>query len=473
MSELTSPASVMSPTAEPRASPGSATSIANAEPSSPTTPSRAYALTALALLTLVNTLNHLDRQIVSILAEPIKDEFGLLDWQVGVLTGLSFAILYGVFGLPAAYIADRTNRVRMLAGCLATWSLFTVLAGFATSYAQLVMTRVIVGIAEGGGGGPSQSLTTDLFPREHRARALAILSSGIPLGTFLGTFIGGVILDLHGWRAGFLVAGLPGLVVAAVLPFAIRDRRRTPPSQPKRLEEALPDLLKRASAMGAIPSFRMVTLGGVFITFVNFGQSAFLASHFFRSHGNNLDQLAAGATAAGVSLGAGAILGGALGAAKGVPGVIGTLAGGDLTDRLSSRDIRWLTILPAIICWARIPFVIGLCLLGDIHLALACVVAQAFLTGIGAPSGYASVQGLVLPDDRSLAAASYLFALNIVGLGLGPLAVGLFSDALQSGGAHSALALQWSLLVLGAAGLFMGGLLKWQARKTIAADTIS
>lgn len=474
MRDVTSPASMAAATADSGAS-SVAGPVSNVEASFPAADtSRAYALSALALLTLVNTLNHLDRQIISILAEPIKNEFGLQDWQVGVLTGLSFALLYGLFGLPAAYLADRTNRVRMLAGCLATWSLFTALAGIATSYAQLVVTRIVVGIAEGGGGGPTQSLTSDLFPRENRARALAILSSGIPLGTFLGAFIGGVVLDLHGWRTGFLVAGLPGLALAAILPFAIKDRRKQTSAQAAARDRiAISDMVRRVVRLAAIPSFRTVTLGGVFITFVNFGQSAFLASHFFRSHGNNLDQLAAGATAAGVSLGAGAILGAALGAAKGVPGVIGTLAGGDITDRLSSRNIQWLATLPALVCWARIPFVIGVCLSPDIHVAIACVVAQAFLTGIGAPSGYSSIQGFVARDNRSLAAAAYLFALNIVGLGLGPLAVGLLSDALQAGGASSATALQWSLLVLGAGGLAVGGLLKWAARRTIAADTIS
>jgi MFS family permease len=183
-----------------------------------------FAWMAIALLTLTNTLNHLDRQIIGILAEPIKHEFGLNDGQLGLLTGLAFAALYGLASLPMAWIADRGNRPLLISICVAAWSLFTALGAAVQTFTQLVLARVAVGVAEAGGNAPAQSLIADMTPPAQRGRALAIFQVGIPLGGFFGLALGGVLLDNWSWRVAFLVAGLPGLVLAPIVLLAIIPR---------------------------------------------------------------------------------------------------------------------------------------------------------------------------------------------------------------------------------------------------------
>jgi MFS family permease len=430
----------------------------------------------IGVLTLVNTLNHLDRQIISILAEPIKLEFGLADWQLGLLTGLSFALVYGVVSLPLAYIADRTNRSLIISVSLGAWSLLTSLSGLVQNFAQLVVARVCIGMAEAGSGAPSQSLITERVPRSQRATALAILSIGIPLGSFVGMAFGGVLLDQHGWRTAMMLAGAPGLLLAIVMVLTIRD----PSARNTRATPAVRDSISTAgflsglAAIIRIRSFRYVTLGGMCITFVNYNQSAFLASFFFRAHADSLDGLAGSSGSLfGLSMGAAALLGIALGAAKGLPGVLGTLLGGRITDRLAARNIDWLARVPAYTTWLRILLVLGVFLSPAIELALIFVVLQAIVVGMGTAAGFSSVQGMAPPHQRSLAASVFLFVLNVGGLGLGPITVGLFSDGLQAGGLSAAEGLRWALILSGVSVLALGGWLKWQARLSIARDTVS
>ncbi len=426
----------------------------------------------IVLLMLTNTLNHLDRHIVSILAEPIKNEFGLADWQIGVLTGLSFAVFYGLSSLLIGHLADRTNRARVITLCLAAWSVFTALSAFVQSYLQLILLRILVGVAEGGGSAPSQSLITDITPKHRRAQALAAFTVGIPLGSFLGMLIGGVFLDLHGWRAGFMVAGLPGIALALVLLLVLRDpaRRAAIADAPakKPTVDFVRSLAGASKAIWTDRPFLFITLGGIFITFVNYGQSAFLASHFFRTFGSDLDRIGAELfSAIGLAFGAGAALGGALGLAKGLPGVVGTLWGGWMTDKLWARTPAWLGLLPALTAWARIPVIVLMLLTDNLYAALGLVVIQAFIMGLAAPAGYAAVQALAASGTRALAAASYMFMLNVAGLGLGPLLLGLLSDGLQDAGASAAEGLRNALLICAVIGLSIGGALKWAAQEPL------
>jgi MFS family permease len=441
-------------------------------------PSRS-AFYVVGLLMLANTLNHLDRQIISILAEPIKLEFALADWQLGVLTGLSFALLHGLVSLPLAHLADRTSRSRIVAACLGVWSIFTALGGLAQSYLQLLVSRVVVGVAEAGGSAPSQSLITDLVPRERRATALAVFSLGIPLGSFFGMAFGGILADTHGWRLGMIAAGLPGIALALLILMTVREPRRTLPggaSQPK--TTALPfdmnEFVGSVRSVFGIATFRNITLGGACITFVNYSQAAFLASHFFRSHAEGLQRITASdLVIVGLSFGASAFLGVVLGTAKGLPGVIGTLWGGQLTDRLSARKPEWLATVPALATWLRIPLILGVFLSPVLEVALLFVVLQAFVVGLAAPAGFATVQGLVLPGSRALAASLYALALNVIGLGLGPLSVGLLSDSFQAGGLNTGEGLRWSLISSGAGILAVGGWFKWRARRSISKELVS
>jgi MFS family permease len=189
-------------------------------------PSRAPAM-VLAMLLIVYSFNFLDRQIISILAGPIKAEFLLTDKQLGLLGGLAFAILYSTLGIPLAWLADRTKRTWVITGSLTLWSGFTMLCGLAGGFTQLFLCRLGVGIGEAGGVAPSYALIGDVFPSIRRARALAIYSLGIPVGSAMGVLFGGYIAAAVSWRIAFLSVGLAGLVLAPIFAFIVKEPRRT------------------------------------------------------------------------------------------------------------------------------------------------------------------------------------------------------------------------------------------------------
>ena len=185
-----------------------------------------YRYYVLAILVLVYMLNFLDRQIIGILAAPLKAEFGLSDSQFGLLGGIAFASVYSTLAIPLAWLADRFSRVWIMTGALAVWSGFTALCGVAGSFGQLFLFRMGVGVGESGGVAPAYSLVADYFPPHQRARALAVFAFGIPLGTAAGTLVGGVLAAEYGWRTAFIVVGLLGLLLAPVLRLTIRDPKR-------------------------------------------------------------------------------------------------------------------------------------------------------------------------------------------------------------------------------------------------------
>ena len=175
------------------------------------------------ILLLVHTFNLMDRQLINVLSPAIKQEFVLSDSQIGVLTGLSFALLYAIFGFPIARLADKKNRVNIIAICLALWSAMTALCGVANNYLQLLLARMGVGVGEAGCNPPAHSLISDYFPREQRATALGIYSIGLTAGALFGIWIGGYLASKVGWRWAFIVLGLPGVLLALILKFTIKE----------------------------------------------------------------------------------------------------------------------------------------------------------------------------------------------------------------------------------------------------------
>ena len=169
------------------------------------------------LLLIVNAFNFVDRQIVNILAEPIKQELGLADWQLGMLTGFAFAIFYALAGIPIARYAERGNRPYIIGTAIACWSAFTIFCGMAGNFFQLLLFRFGVGIGEAGGVPPAHSLISDYAPREKRASSLAFFHMGLPIGALMGLALGGLVADAYGWRAAFIIAGAPGFIVAVLL----------------------------------------------------------------------------------------------------------------------------------------------------------------------------------------------------------------------------------------------------------------
>ena len=196
----------------------------DAKPSPLTSPR--YRTYVLALLVVVYVFNFLDRQIVTILAEPIKVDLGLNDTQIGLMTGLAFALFYTVLGIPIARLADRANRVSIISVALVIWSGMTALSGFAQNFWQMLAARIGVGVGEAGCSPPAHSLIADYYPPEKRASALSIYALGIPFGSILGLLAGGWIAEIYGWRTAFFVVGVPGIALAALVKLTLREPLR-------------------------------------------------------------------------------------------------------------------------------------------------------------------------------------------------------------------------------------------------------
>jgi predicted MFS family arabinose efflux permease len=371
---------------------------------------------AIILLMVIYTLNYLDRQIINIVAEPIKAELDLEDWQLGLLTGLAFAVVYTSLGIPLARFADgsRTHRPALIASCLALWSAMTAVCGLATNYTQLLLARVGVGIGEAGCNPAAHSLISDTVPRERRASAMAVYSMGIPLGKLFGLLIGGVVAHALGWRMSFIVVAIPGLLLALVAWRALPEPRtsvihKTSPASGQSITASLRRLLP-------IRTFWMITFGGMFMAFLSYGQTAFLGSFFMRVHGVNIGQ-------------AGIMLGLALGGA----GAVGTWGGGRIADHLAQKDGRAYALIPALASTLGAALFIVAVLAQDLWIALAILALASALTSVWYGPVFATVQSLVEPDQRAMAAAVHLFFINLIGLGLGPLTFGILSDMLNHG----------------------------------------
>jgi len=408
-----------------------------------------YRSYALWMLLLIYTCNFLDRQIVNILAEPMKRDLGLMDWQLGMLTGLAFAVFYTVLGIPIARLAESRNRSTIISVSLAIWSAMTALCGLAQSFGHMLLARIGVGVGEAGCSPAAHSLIVDYTPREQRASALAFYSMGVPLGTLLGMVFGGLVADTFGWRYAFLIAGLPGVALAVIARVSLREVRIAVPagrSAPRQsVWEALSELRQKRA-------FCWTAVGAALTAFISYGQSAFFASFFFRNHSGALESAAAWVRAStGLEMGQVALVGTGLGIIIGVTGVAGTAVGGWLADRGARRNVKAYATVPA---WAAIfgmPAFLLTLLMPGLGMALLFYCVTMFLKSIWSGPVYAVVQSLASVQNRATASAVLLFVVNIVGLGLGPLCVGVLSDVFARGSGEAA-GLRWGMACSAVAG---------------------
>ncbi|KCZ92139.1 major facilitator family transporter [Hyphomonas johnsonii MHS-2] len=378
-----------------------------------------YRTWMLGLLAAAYALNLLDRQIINIVAEPLKRDLGLSDAQLGAVTGLSFALLYSVVAVPIARVADRGNRVRVIGIAVLVWSAFTAASGAATNFVQLLAMRVGVGVGEAGCGPPSQSLIADEFPPEKRSSALAIFWLGAPVGAALGLVAGGLLVSQIGWRWTVVAAGVPGLLVGALVLRTLRDprlsRREAPPAPPP-LKTVLGRLLSRRP-------FVLVMLGCGLLSFTNYASMAFAASFYLRVHKAQLETLS-------TSLGLEpiAIIGLGLGLLGGAGGAIGAIVGGQLGNRLGSIDARWLVFISAIgsaLCAAGY---FAMFSVPDVRASLCIFFIAGFFSNLWAGPGTLALQRLAEAPTRATALAINLFVSSAIGLGLGPFLIGILSD---------------------------------------------
>ena len=432
--------------------------------------SEGYRRYALVLLLALYTLNFLDRQIINILAESIKQDLKLQDWQLGLLTGLTFALFYTVLGLPIARLAERGDRVLIISIAVAVWSAFTVACGLAQNFVQLSLARLGVGVGEAGCTPPAHSLITDITPKDKRASALAFYNMGVPLGSLLGLAVGAIIADQYGWRTAFLVVGAPGLLLAVLTIFTLREPRR---GQPQPTGADAPNLKAAIAELRSKRAFWRICLGVAFLSFLGYGHIAFYGSFYMRAHGAELQGLADQVGGAlGMQLGALGFLGPALGLIIGIFGAFGTWLGGQIADRAAKRDLRAYVSVPAIAVLAGAPFFWAAMLADSAAVSLFLLAVPTLLNSLWYGPVYAGVQGLVQPRTRATAVAVLLFIANLIGLGLGPLAVGLLSDTLANSGLGEAEGLRWSLLLSSGIGLLVSYCF-WTARKTFREEMVS
>ena len=398
-----------------------------------------YRRYALGILLVVYITNFTDRQILAILMEPIKRDLNLSDTALGFLSGIAFALFYATLGIPIARIADKGSRRNVIAVCLALWSGMTALCGLAQNYWQLVAARVGTAIGEAGGSPPAHSLISDYFPPEERGRALAIYSLGIPIGILVGFLIGGWMDEWLGWRAAFFVVGVPGILLAVVLRLTLHEPPRglsDPTPAPHRARE-VPKVRDVARHMWRSPAFRHLSFATAIFAFPAYGVVQWLPSYFIRSYG-----LTPGQTATALAL------------IIGVVGGAGMYFGGWLADRLGRRDRRWYVWVPAISMLVSWPFGLGVYLASDARTALIFLLFPMFVSNMWAGPTLSMVQGLSPLRTRAMASAIIFFIINIIGLGGGPQAVGLLSDALRPHvGAES---VRYALLIVSTAYLWAG-----------------
>jgi predicted MFS family arabinose efflux permease len=385
----------------------------------------AYRWYVLGLLTLVYTFNFVDRQVLVILQEQIRAELSLMDWQLGLLSGLAFAVFYSVLGLPIAHLSENVGRKRVIAVALAFWSAMTALSGAAQSYVQLLLMRIGVGVGEAGGSPPSHSIISDIFPMRRRALALSIFSMGVYFGYLVAYSIGGWVAEDLGWRVTFVVVGLPGILLALIVAATIKEPPRGfaerieagEGDRPLAAEHAhRPGFAETLRLLWSRPSFRHLSLACSLHSIVGYGVGNFVPSFVMRAHGMPVGEL-----------------GWRLALITGLGGAAGVALGGWVADRLAQRDQRWYAWVSAISLGLTLPLTLLAFLAADWGSMLPAYIPYLLLGAMWLGPSIAVTHSLVGLRQRAVASAALFFILNLIGLGLGPLTVGTLSDLLRPG----------------------------------------
>ena len=382
----------------------------------------------LGVLVVVYTFNFIDRQILSVLLDPIKHALGLTDAELGWLSGTAFALFYATLGMPIARWADRGNRRNLIALALAVWSAMTALSGLATNFWALLGARVGVGVGEAGCSPAAHAIIADYYPVARRATALGIYALGIPLGILFGFLAGGWMNEFFGWRSAFFVVGLPGLALALLVRFTVREPPRGM-AEGRTTTAPQPTVAETMRFLWSRRSFRHLVAGASLTAFVGYSVVTWAPAFLGRSFG--------------MSSGA---IGTWLGLVIGIAGGIGIVLGGQLADRLGGRDPRWYLWIVAIALLGGLPFTFGVFLASTPAISLVCLIAPVLLGNFYQATTFSQTQGLAGLRMRAMAASVMLFIATIIGLALGPWSVGVLSDVLAP--RYGAESLRYALLAV-------------------------
>jgi len=418
-------------------------------PSSPAVqpPTHAYRRYVLSVLTVVYVFNFIDRQILVILQESIKAEMGLSDAQIGVLSGFVFAIFYVSVGIPIARWADVGNRRNIIAMAITVWSGMTALAGLAQNYTHLVLARIGVGIGEAGCSPPAHSMISDYYPPEQRGTAISIYSAGIGFGIAFGFLFGGWINHFFGWRVAFFLVGFPGILIGLLLYLTVRE-------PPRGLTGALvaqerPSFVDTLYTLWSLRSFRYFATATGLMAFVGYGVGNFLPSFLIRSHGFTSGET--GTTMAFVA---------------GLGNSLSVFVGGYLADKLGRRDQRWYLWVAGLPGLLAIPFLLACLYVDDSRLTIAYMFAYVLMISASLGPVIAISHSLVPQNMRAMTSAILFLVLNLVGLGAGPVVVGLISDALTPSLGQEAL--RYALAIASFTGIIAAGLFLFSSRYLLA-----
>ena len=382
---------------------------------------------ALGILVVVYTFNFIYRQILSILLESIKTDLGLSDTSLGFLTGFAFALFYATLGIPIAKYADKGNRRNLIALSIGVWSFMTALSGLAQNFFHLLFARIGVGVGEAGCSPPAHSMIADYFPANKRSTALGIYSLGIPFGIMFGLFAGGWINEVFGWRLAFFVVGIPGILLAFIFRFTVKEPIRGQ-AEGKIDSENQPSIFETISYLIKKRSFRHLVFAAALAAFVGYGAITWLPSFFQRSYGMQTSDV-----------------GWYLGLILGIPGGLGIFLGGYLSDYFGAKNVKWSLWVAAIAMALTVPFNVYVYLSPTATMSFLWLIIPVALGNFYQAATFSQTQGLVELRMRSVAAAILLFIINIIGLGFGPQSVGILSDLLHS--EYGKDSLRYSLLI--------------------------
>ncbi len=368
---------------------------------------------ALAMLIVVYTLNFLDRQIISILKDPIAKELNLTDTQLGLMGGLAFAILYTTLAIPIAWLADRKSRVWIMTWALGIWSAFTALCGLTQNFIQLFFARMGVGVGEAGGVAPAYSLIADYFPPKQRARALAIYSFGIPVGSAAGILFGGLLAQYVDWRFAFVSIGLFGVLIAPAFRLLVKDPPRNLYDAKPVSEKAL-GFIPACRLAFAKPTFWLLAFGAAFSSMVGYGLLYWMPTFLDRSM--HLSLIDRSWYLAGILF---------------IGGVAGMMLGGFLADRLGQKSRRAYPLIPAVAFAISAPlYVLGVVTTDPVAAFFVFLVPQALgLVWLGPV--LTAVQHLGPANSRTMISALFLLINNLIGIAVGTWFFGYASDQLK------------------------------------------
>lgn len=402
-----------------------------------------YSNYVLGVLFTVYVLNFIDRQVLSVFVEPIKEEMNASDTEMGLLLGFAFALFYTIAGIPIARWADRGNRRSIIALGLTVWSAMTVLSGLTRTFTQLALVRVGVGVGEAAGSPPAHSLISDYFPPEKRATAMGIYSWGIYIGSAIAYLGGSYLREYFDWRTAFIVLGAPGLLFALVVRFTVKEPPRGL-SEAKQGPVASTTLGETLRYLLSCRSWVYLVIGACFLSLTGYGILMWGYAFFGRVHG--MPPMEIGIWMAAI---------------VGIGGSLGTYLGGSMADRFGRRDASRYMTLPAMATALSIPLAAGFLLSDSSRTSMICFFFFYILANVYVPSLHTINQNLAQLRMRATAAAIILFIVNLVGAGAGPFVVGFLND--QYAATYGQEAIRYSLftlsctMVLGAFFFYLSG----------------